>query len=229
MMKGVKMADNRLDKSIRQDIYERIRDDITCGRLLPGERLTENKLSNMYNVSRSPIREALRQLESEGLISFERNKGIEVSKLSVKQMKEIYDIRSLLEGYAVRISVEQLTKKDISALTNIHKKLITAARDKNIQAWLQNNALFHSYFRDKAGKENLCQLIVMLKRRTYHYQNMSLSYDRYFETYIGHHAAILEACKKKDADLAERQMRQHVQTTKCAIVESLSMNRNLLM
>jgi len=222
------MAADRLDKSIRQDIYERIRDDITYGRLMPGERLTENKLSNIYSVSRSPIREALRQLESEGLISFERNKGIEVSKLSVKQMEEIYDIRSLLEGYAVRISVELLTKKDIGALANIHENLIKAAQEKNIQEWLQNNALFHSYFRDKAGNENLCQLIIMLKRRTYHYQNMSLSYDRYFETYIEHHAAILEACKKKDVDLAERLMRQHVQTTKCAIAESLSMNRNLL-
>jgi len=220
------MASLQLDKSIRQDIYERIRDDIAYGRLMPGERLTEKKLSDIYNVSRSPIREALRQLESEGLISYERNKGMEVSKLSIKQMQEIYDLRALLEGYAVRISMEQMTNKDINSLTSIHKDLIKAAQNKDIQAWVQNNALFHGYFRDKAGNGTLSQMIVLLKRRTYHYQNMSLSYDRYFETYIEHHAAILAACKKKDADLAERSMRHHVQMTKQAIVEFVSMNRD---
>lgn len=221
-----KMASLLLDKSIRQDIYERIRDDITYGRLMPGERLTEKKLSDDYTVSRSPIREALRQLESEGLIRYERNKGMEVVKLSIKQLQEIYDLRALLEGYAVRCSMKQITGKDITFLTSLHKKLINAAQTKDIQAWLQNNSLFHGYFRDKSGNENLSQMIVMLKRRTFNYQNMSLSYASYFETYIEHHAAILEACKKRDVDLAEQSMRQHVLMTNQAIVNFVSMNRS---
>lgn len=218
-----KMVSLLLDKSIRQDIYERIRDDITYGRLMPGERLTEKKLSDVYNVSRSPIREALRQLESEGLISYERNKGMEVIKLSIKQLQEIYDLRALLEGYAVRISMKQITNKDITFLTSLHKNLINAAKNKDIRAWLQNNSLFHGYFRDKAGNENLSQMITMLKRRTFNYQNMSLSYASYFETYIEHHAAIIEACKKRDADLAEQAMRHHVLMTNQAIVNFVSM------
>ena len=222
------MNSAKSDKSTRQDIYERIRDDITYGRLMPGERLTEKKLSDTYSVSRSPIREALRQLQSEGLISFERNKGMEVSKLSIQQVQEIYDIRALLEGYAVRISLEQMTNEDVKFLSNVHKLLLKAARDRDTQAWLDNNAVFHGYFRTKANNETLGQLILMLKRRTFLYQNISLSYERYFETYVEHHAKILDACKKKDLDLAESAMRSHVQTTKKAIVEYLSMHRHSL-
>jgi DNA-binding GntR family transcriptional regulator len=222
------VANKHLEKSVRQDIYEKIRDDITFGRLMSGERLTEKKLSDIYKVSRSPIREALRQLESEGLISFERNKGIEVAKLSVKQVQEIYDLRELLEGYAVRIAIEKMTKKNIAYLEDLHKKMIKAAQSKDTQAWLQNNALFHGFFRDNADNENLCQLIVMLKRRIYRYQYMSVSYPRFFETYIEHHAALIEAFKKKDAALAEKIMKIHMRKVKDVIAESLATRRDLL-
>jgi DNA-binding GntR family transcriptional regulator len=221
-----KMAGKNSEKSVRQDIYERIRDDITYGRLMPGERLTEMKLSTIYAVSRSPIREALRQLQSEGLICFERNKGMEVLKLSIKQVEEIYDIRALLEGYAVRMSVAHLTPDDLRHLSSLHKRLIKAARDKETQAWLDNNALFHGYFREKAQNETLNQLIILLRRRTFLYQNLSLSYERYYEAYIEHHCEILDACKKKDPDLAEIAMQNHVRTTRKAIIEYLSINRN---
>ncbi len=221
-----KMAGKNSEKSVRQDIYERIRDDITYGRLMPGERLTEMKLSTIYTVSRSPIREALRQLQSEGLICFERNKGMEVLKLSIKQVEEIYDIRALLEGYAVRMSVAHLTQDDLRHLSSLHKRLIKAARDKDTQAWLDNNALFHGYFREKAENETLNQLIILLRRRTFLYQNLSLSYERYYEAYIAHHSEILDACKKKDPDLAEIAMQNHVRTTRKAIIEYLSIHRN---
>lgn len=222
------LANKHLEKSVRQDIYEKIRDDITFGRLMSGERLTEKKLSDIYKGSRSPIREALRQLESEGLISFERNKGIEVAKLSVKQVEEIYDLRELLEGYAVRVAIGKMTKKDIAYLEDLHKKMIKAANSRDTQFWLQNNALFHAFFREKADNENLCQLIVILRRRIYRYQNMTVNYPRFFETYIEQHATMIEACKKKDADLAEKTMKIHIRKVKDVIIDSLAASRNLL-
>ena len=118
------MIQKHVEKSIRQDTYEKIRDDITFGSLMPGERLTEKKLSEIYKVSRSPIRESLRQLESEGLISFERNKGIEVSKLSEKEVEEIYNLRELLESYAVGVAAGKMGAKDINYLKGLHKKMV---------------------------------------------------------------------------------------------------------
>jgi len=225
------VANKHLEKSVRQDIYEKIRDDITFGRLMSGERLTEKKLSDLYKVSRSPIREALRQLESEGLISFERNKGIEVAKLSAKQVEEIYDLRELLEGFAVRTAIAKMTKRDIAYLEDLHKKLIKAAQSKDTQAWLHNNALFHGFFRDRADNENLCQLIIMLKRRIYRYQYMPVSYPHFIDIYAEHHAALIECCKKKDAAMAEKVMRIHVRKVKDVVMKdatpSLSTTRKL--
>ena len=218
------MAGTKLERSTQQGIYERIRDDITFGHLLPGERLTEIKLSGMYQISRSPIREALRQLQSDGLIRFERNKGMEVTKLSIEKVAEIYDVRALQEGFAVRISIEHLDAEDINNLTALHKALIAAAGNRDMRQWIDRNSAFHAYFRDKAGNETLNQLILMLKRRTFIYQRMSLSFDRYYDVYIDHHANILDACRNRDHDRAEFAMRTHVMATKQAVVENLSMS-----
>ncbi len=227
------MTDKHLEKSLRQQIYEKIRDDITFGRHMSGERLTEKKLSDLYGVSRSPIREALRQLESEGLISFERNKGIEVTKLSVKQLEEIYDVRELLESYAVRIAVPRITKKEITYLESLHKKMMKATQKHDKQAWLHCNSLFHGIFRDKADSDCLSQLITMLKRRILKYQYTPLSYPHVIETYARHHATLIECCKKKDPITAEKTMKMHVRKVKEVVMQeaiesSLSARQNFV-
>ncbi|HOG18444.1 MAG TPA: GntR family transcriptional regulator [Syntrophales bacterium] len=225
------MVSKRLEKSVREDIYEKIRDDITFGRHMSGERLTEKKLSDLYGVSRHPIREALRKLESEGLITFQRNKGIEVIKLSGRQLGEIYDVRELLESAAVRMAVEKATKKEIARLEGLHKKMLKAAKKHDMQAWLQYNTLFHGFFRDKADNDCLCQLIIMLKRRIYRYQYMPVSYPHFIDIYAEHHAALIECCKKKDAAMAEKVMRIHVRKVKDVVMKdttsSLSTTRKL--
>src|SRR4030043_2088390 len=102
-----------MTESLREKIYQAVRDDITYGRLSSGERLVESMLVERFRASRSPIREALRQLVSEGLITFERNKGITVSKLSTREVDEIYTLRWLLESYAARLTAGKATKKDL--------------------------------------------------------------------------------------------------------------------
>jgi DNA-binding GntR family transcriptional regulator len=223
------VAKKSTDKSVRQNLYEKIRDDVTYGRLVPGERLTEMDLSNRYSASRSPIREALRQLESEGLLSFERNKGIAVRKLSIKQLDELYEAMAVLEGYVVSISVGKMVKKDIATLTDIHKQLVKAAKDKDLPSWFRTNLLFHVFFRNKADNETISTLIDMLQRRTHLYQHRSVSYYHAFDSYIQNHKDIINLCKKGDAEQAEKAMRLHVQTAKQYIMESLSMHLDELL
>ena len=116
-----------MEKSLRERIYQEIRDQITYCKLNPGERLVESNLMIQFGASRRPIREALRQLYSEGLLTFEKNKGYTVSKLSLKQVDEIYSIRWLLESYAARLTAEKATKKDVVFLDGLNKKLHQAA------------------------------------------------------------------------------------------------------
>ena len=103
-----------MPRSVRETIYEAIRDEITYGELLPGERLTEKELSEKFKASRSTIRECLRQLESEALLTYASHKGFTVSKLSIKQVEEIYNLRGLLESYATRLTAEKATPAQVT-------------------------------------------------------------------------------------------------------------------
>jgi DNA-binding GntR family transcriptional regulator len=220
------MNDRSAERSVRQQVYEMIRDDITFGPLMPGERLTEKKLSERYKASRSPIREALRQLESEGLIKFEANKGIEVVKFSPEELSEIYDLRQLLESYAVRLSVGKMQKKDIAHLEGLHKKMIKAAETRDSQLWLDTNALFHAFFREKADNQTLSVFILMLRRKTYRYQNLSVSIPEFYEEYVRHHRTIIDACKNNDVALAEKTMKIHLHKVREVLISLQAFNRN---
>lgn len=112
-------------------------------------------LAQESKASRSPIREALRQLESEGLIRFERNKGITVSKLSTKEADEIYSLRWLLESYAARLGAEQATKNHVKYLSGLHGKLKVAAKKSDLPDWIHKNILFHDFFSENSGNSNL--------------------------------------------------------------------------
>lgn len=109
--------------TVRERIYKTIKDDIYYGNLSPGERLVESTLIDRFKSSRSPIREALRQMESEGLITCEKNKGFSVCKLSIQEINEIYDLLWLLESYAARMSAEKVTRKQIEYLCDVRKKI----------------------------------------------------------------------------------------------------------
>jgi len=222
------MAKEPNGKSLRQIIYEKIRDDITYRRLVPGERLTEMELSERYNASRSPIREALRQLESEGLLSFQRNKGITVRKLTKKHLEELYESMAVLEGYVAGIAVTKMGEKEIKTLTALQKVLVKAAKERDLPTWFHNNTLFHQVFRDTADNETINDLIDMILRRVHLYQHRSVDYYSAYDLYIEHHKKIIDLCKKKDSEGAEKVMRIHVHAAYTYIVESLMMDEGLL-
>ena len=210
-----------MNKSLREKVYEKIRDDITFGKFSPGERLVEDRLVKEFRASRSPIREALRQLESEGLITFERNKGITIARLSIKQVDEIYTLRWLLESYATRITAENFEKRDIPYLRQLQEKLSVAAKNMHLREWLHNNILFHNFLCVHCGNSNLIRVLDNLKRRIYRYQYMSVSIQGHFGTYLGHHEGIMQGCEKNDGEMAEKYMKLHLQTIKEVLMNHL--------
>jgi DNA-binding GntR family transcriptional regulator len=224
-MKRINMAAARKilnSKSLRETIYEQIRDDITFGKLYPGQRLTEATLADTLKASRSPVREALRQLESEGLITFERNKGIAVSKLSLEQVDEIFDIRMVLEGYAAFLSAQRtLTRDDLRYLKQLNKSLHQAAAMNDVHSWLDHNASFHKFFQTRSGNHNLEQLISMLERRVYRYKYMSVSFPDQFKYFLEQHEKIIGACEQKKPDLVMESMKEHLIYVKGVIMNYL--------
>lgn len=211
-----------MSKSVRERIYEHIRDEITYCRLNPGERLTESALAATFRASRSPIREALRQLESEGLLSFEPNKGFTVSKLSVKQVDEIYSIRWLLESYATKLTVENITSEQVEFLQEVNEKCRIAAQKMDLPDWLQQNSLFHTFFYDHCGNDNLRMILQTLQRRIHRYKYIIVSVPGHFQTYLDQHEGILEACRKRDGEQGEHYMKLHIQTIRDVLIAHLT-------
>jgi len=212
-----------MTKSIRERIYESIRDDITYSRFLPGERLTENRLVEQFGASRTPIREALRQLETEGMLTFERNRGITVTKLSAQQVDEIYNISAILVSYAVRLCVERISKSDLKYLRNIEKKTITAAEDGDWIEYQKQNRLFHNRLVNNCGNSNLIQVINTLQMRVYRYQYLAIRAFDNFDIFLSQHRKILEACEAKDIEKASEYMKLHQLTVRDVIIKLLKM------
>jgi len=211
-----------MTESLREKIYQGIRDDITYGKLLPGQRLVESMLVERFKTSRSPIREALRQLESEGLITFERNKGITVSMLTTQEIDEIYNLRWLLESYAAHLSAERATRKDVAYLKDLHGKLKVSAKNSDLLSWIHNNILFHDFLSGNSGNSNLQQVLTTVKRRVYRYHYTIVRIPGHFKAYLEDHEGILRACELNDGKMAEKYMKAHVQTIKKVLIDYLN-------
>jgi DNA-binding GntR family transcriptional regulator len=208
-------------QSLREKIYLAIRDQITSGSLLPGERLIEAKLVTDFKSSRSPIREALGQLESESLITRETSGAITVSKLSIKQIDEIYSIREILESYATGLTAEKATKNDTAHLASLNSAMVKAAKILDLEKWLKNNALFHDYLIKQCGNDNLIGIIETLHRRVFRYRYMIVRIPSAFDNYIQQHEGILRACKDKDPETAKKFMELHIKATKELLIKYL--------
>jgi DNA-binding GntR family transcriptional regulator len=206
---------------LRQKIYQSIRDDITFGRLSPGERLIESKLTGQFKAGRSSIREALRQLESEGLIRFNQDRVITVSKLSIEEIDEIYTLRWLLESFAARLTAERAIKKHVVHLRDLLKKMKAAAKANDLMNWLESNTSFHSFLSEQSGNKNLDQTLESLKRRVYRYKYITARIPGHFEEYIQHHEGILKACEMNNGDMAEKYMKLHIKTIKKVLIDYL--------
>lgn len=207
---------------LREKIYQKIRDDITNGRLSPGERLLESKLADEFKCSQSPVREALRQLESEGLLTCEENKGSTIRKLSIQEIDEIYCILSVLESYAAFRSTERVTKEDVVYLRNLHNKLKTAAKKQDLAGWLQINTEFHIFFSKHSGNKTLFQMLENLKLRIYPYRYITIRIPHHLEEYIKHHERILEGLEANDGKMVAAYMKLHSETVRDVLINYLN-------
>ena len=197
--------------TLREKILENIRDAIVSGRLKAGSRVSEPELAERYGISRTPIREAFRQLESEGYLTVFPRRGAVVSELSPKDVEEFYAIKSIMEGYAARQACEKLSKKDLDKLQAINDKLAELARIGDIKHFFKTHSDFHELFIKAADNEKLHELIAGLVTRFQRLRFTSLSLPGRMEVSVQEHEKIIDAFRKKDADLAEKLVRQNAE------------------
>jgi DNA-binding GntR family transcriptional regulator len=197
--------------TLRERILETIRDAIMSGSLKPGEKVAEPELAERFGISRTPIREAFRQLESEGYLTVIPRKGAVVSSFSPKDVEEFYAIKSILEGYAARKACEVLTDKEIDRLVTINEKLRHLAEANDVKHFFKIHNDFHELFIKASNNDKLCKMINSLVMKFQLLRIASLSKSGRMLMSVQEHDKIIEAFRRRDGALAEKIVRKNAE------------------
>lgn len=197
--------------TLREKILESIRDAIISGAIKSGSKVSEPELAERFGISRTPIREAFRQLESEGYLTVIPRKGAVVSAFTQKDVEEFYAIKSILEGYASRLACSKLTDKEIDRLQTINMRLSDLSDQSDIKQFFKVHNDFHDLFIRAADNDKLREMINLLVTRFQRLRLMSLSQPGRMAVSVQEHSKIIAAFRERDCDAAESLVRKNAE------------------
>jgi DNA-binding GntR family transcriptional regulator len=214
-------------QSLTSAVADRLRDQIIRGEIPEGSQLRQEAIATQYQVSRVPVREALRQLDAEGLIAIVPNRGAIVPALSPADIEELFAIRALLEPEVLKLSIPRLTHDDISEADSVLRKYVSELnREDHVSAWGRLNWQFHSILYSRANQPRFMAII----------RNVNNSGERYtrLQLYLTHgsarankeHHQILELCRHRDIPAACRLLRQHIEHAGESLKAALEQKRS---
>lgn len=188
--------------TLREKIVETVRNAIVNGQLPAGTRVAEPDLAGRFGISRTPIREAFRQLESEGFITVVPRKGAVVASLSPQDVADFYDLKAVLEGYAARRAAEHLSEKDLLRMESLNRQMEAASQKRDLRRVLSLHNEFHDVFLAACGNEKLRSIVQMLVMQFQRFR-LILSMPGKIEGSVKQHTEIIEAFRRRDGALAE--------------------------
>lgn len=209
-------------QTLREKILETIRESILKGVLKPGEKVAEPELAERFGISRTPIREAFRQLESEGYLTVIPRKGAVVTALSERDVTEFYAIKSILEGYAARLAAVNLTPREIDRLETINEKLAQVAKEGDVKAFYRVHSEFHDVFIKAAGNEKLAELISQVGMKFIRLRMASLSLPGRMDISVEEHRKLIEAFRANDGEAANKLVSQTAALGGQVLIQSMS-------
>ena len=194
-------------------IAKALRDDILTGSLKGGDQLLEDQLKNEFGISRTPLREAFRILEKEGLVEILPRKGTFVKRIGRQDIEENFPVRAILEGLAARLAYTNYTQQDIHEMEEIFDHMKEAVQRKDFIDYLKHHITFHEIFINASKNETLIALLHNLRmhtlwhRYTYHY------YKEDFRNSLKIHRQIMDLFKEKKVsqEEIEKIVRQHIE------------------
>jgi len=200
--------------SVIQSITEAVR----MGRLVPGQRLVEAEFTRNMGVSRGTVREAFARLVSDGLLNFERHRGVTVRLMTRKQVDDLFDVRASLEGLAVRLAVPRLNA-DPERMLDLMDKLNAAEEEKNLSDFSKYNKEFHKLFRVGADNDLLAEMNEKFASSVYGLQfRVMMDVSRVLATNQDHRD-VVQAVIDNNADAAEAAMRRHIEGARVMVQE----------
>lgn len=203
--------------ALYQEVAERLRQRIFAHEMPPGTWVDEQALADHYGISRTPMREALKVLAAEGLVTLKPRRGCYVTEISERDLDEIFTVMALLEGQCAREAASKASAADLADLQAIHARLELAARERDIDGFFEANQGFHRAVQSLADNRWLLNVIEDLRKVIKLSRHHSLFSDGRLTQSLNEHRDILAALLAHDAEAAERRMRSHIASGRAAL------------
>lgn len=200
-------TDLGVNRTLSAAIVDRLRENIILGELRPGERLWQDRLAERFGVSRIPIREALRQLSAEGLVTLQSHKSAEVARLSTVDIEEVFTISGTLEAVGAERGAALLTPADVEELGRLLDEMRRAEGDPPV--WYRFNLEFHSGIIGPSGWNRLQRLVEESRRNLFRYIVTPGFHEAHVRDWHTQHVAIHEACRAGDAARVRTMVEHH--------------------
>lgn len=207
---------------LRDVVFNTLRQAILKGELEPGERLMEIQLAERLGVSRTPIREAIRKLELEGLVRMMPRRGAVVAEITLQDLEDVLEVRAVLEELAVQKACENITEDQLRDLKKAANDFRRSLEDDNLLACVETDMAFHEIIYGAANNRRLQQMLQNIREQMYRYRLEYLKDKRMHRLLVEEHDTIRRALKKRDAVKAGSAMRTHIDNQKESMVRSLS-------
>ncbi|MBY5922325.1 GntR family transcriptional regulator [Ferrimonas balearica] len=199
-------------KTRTQVVVEVLREKILSGEIKAGEPLRQSALATELNVSRIPVREALLQLEAEGLVRFEAHKGATATELSVTQVDELFELRALIEPALLARSIPNLTQSQLSLAEDYLEQLESAFQAENaVNSWSELNTLYHLSLYAGADRPHTLEVVKGLNTNSDRYIRLQLLLAGGIPRAEQEHRTLLELCRSGDIDAATTLLRGHIE------------------
>ncbi len=209
----------RADISVIESVTASIRDAIVRGVHNSGERLNQSRLAAQFGVSRIPIREALRQLEAEGLVSFDHNQGARVARLAPDDVRDIFEMRVELESLALQTAIAGAAPQDLEKARSLLDRMDRLGDDP--EEWLKLNNAFHATLYAPGQRRYLLRVIQTLRHAVQPYLRLYLMALHRFQISQAQHREILKAYARRDPLRARRALREHLAQTMQELLRAL--------
>ena len=212
---------------LRDVVFNTLRQAILTGELKPGERLMEIHLADQLGVSRTPIREAIRKLELEGLVTMIPRRGAEVAQITEKSMNDVLEVRRAVDALCVELACERITKEELDRLDEACQEFAREARkkDKDVKLLAQKDVILRDIIVQATGNQRLIQLVNNLSEQMYRYRFEYLKDFSQHEKLVEEHGVIYKSIVNKDKETASEAAKLHIDNQKKAIIRQIRLEK----
>ena len=206
---------------LRDVVFNTLRRAIITGEFAPGERLMEISLANRLGVSRTPVREAIRKLELEGLVIMIPRKGAQVAKITEKSLRDVIEIRCVLEEFAASLACERITSERKQQLKEAHENFVKAVQDGDVLDIVEKDERFHDAIFHATCNDRLITIINNLREQFYRYR---MEYVRDIDQHtvlVNEHEKLLHAIYNQDSETARQIMRTHLENQQKGVIQAI--------